>query len=91
MKVGETTFSFDSEVNADVLKELFNYKKKKNYFTLGVDYGNGDIQSIGEFGLLPAKVIKFRRKKKGKRYIISKYELDNNLCFIKNMEYKVKE
>jgi len=91
MEVGETTFSFDSEVNADVLKELFNYEEQKNYFTLGVDYGDGDIQSIGTFGLQPTKVINFKRKKKGKRYIISKYELDNHLCFIKSMEYKVKE
>lgn len=77
------TFSFDNEVNADVLKELFDYVKQKDYFTLGVDYGNGDIQSIGTFELLPAKVIKFKRKKKGKRFIIYSYELDDRFCFEK--------
>lgn len=83
MRVGEATFSFDSEVNYDILKKLFDIEEQKDYFTLGVDYGNGDIQNIGTFELLPAKVIKFKRKKKGKRYVISKYELDNNLCFLK--------
>ena len=80
---GETTFSFDSEINTNILKELFDYEKQKNLFTLGIDYGKGGIQSIGTFELLPTKITNFKRKKKAKRYIISNYKTDNNLCFLK--------
>ena len=58
----EQTLSFDAEINADVLEALI--PKELKQFSLGVDYGNGDIQSIGTFELLPVRVTKIKRKKK---------------------------
>lgn len=77
----EKTFSFDSEINKEVLDLLM--PKDLNNFSLGVDYGSGDIQNIGTFKLLPQKILKFKRKKKGKRFIIFDYKLDETFCLQK--------
>ena len=77
---GETSLSFDCDLtNSGILKELTNTRTTK--FQMGVDYGNGDIQTIGIFELLPNRITNYKRKKKGKRYIIYKYELTKYLYF----------
>ena len=77
---GETSLSFGFDLtNSGIIKELTNTKTSK--FQMGVDYGNGDIQTIGRFELLPNKITNYKRKKKGKRYIIYKYELTGYLYF----------
>lgn len=72
---GRTSFAFDFETNSGILKELTN--TRTTTFQMGVDYGNGDIQTIGTFEILPNKITDYKRKKKGKRFILYKKEKGN--------------
>ena len=81
--LSQGTISFDATINSDVLKQLIEAEPQETYCSLGVDYGNGDIQSVGTFKLLPQKIKAFKRTKKGKRFIISSFKINNVLCFEK--------
>ena len=84
--LSQGTISFDATINSDVLKQLIETEPQETYYSLGVDYGNGDIQSVGLFKLLPSKIKVFKRTKKGKRFIISSYEINNEVCLEKVLD-----
>lgn len=73
--------SFEFNLESDNLLDSLIHSESDNEFQLGIDYGNGDIQKVGLFKLLPSRVNTFKRKRKGKRFIIYKYNIDNLICF----------
>lgn len=75
---GKITNSVDGDFSK-ILESVEPFQNKS--FTLGIDYGNGDIQKVGLFKLLPSRVNTFKRKRKGKRFIIYKYNIDDLICF----------
>lgn len=78
----EVSGEITTSVDGDFSKILENVEPFQNSnFAIGIDYGTGDIQNIGVFQFFPSKVLSYKRKKKGKRYIISKFKIDETFCF----------
>lgn len=78
------TGSFKIDENSDgfkFLKQMVDEDTKNNFINVGIDYGNGDIQHFTNMEIIKL-INKIKRRKKGKRYIISKIKYSDILCFI---------
>ena len=76
--------SFKIDENSDgfkFLKQMVDEDTKNNFINVGIDYGNGDIQHFINMEIIKL-INKIKRRKKGKRYIISKIKYSDTLCFI---------
>lgn len=76
------TFKIDKNCEVfKTLKKMVDEETKNNFINVGIDYGNGDIQHFANMEII-RKINKIKKKKKGKRYIISKFEYSNEMSFI---------